>query len=509
MVKRTILLLLLAVCGLASTTFAQKKRVETTPQPTTPEPAKIETVIVYDTVRVTVTDTVKVVVKEVKVTEPTPRTDTLTLAQTPAEIDSLMEIWTKLNRSLADKKYFERYSTTTSKEANMPKDSLYRQRLQDMVSPVHLPYNGIVRNYIDGYLSGMWSNMKETLAIARFYFPIIEEELIAAGLPIELRYLAVVESNLSIRSGSSAGAAGLWQIMPSVGKSAGLEVNSMVDERLDIVKSTKAACSFLKYLYKIYGDWSLAIAAYNCGAGNLNRALTSAGSKQKTYWDIYDYLPHETRHYVPKFIGAAYAFTYHKAHNIVANKTPDYIVSDTVTIKRPLHLKQVSVTLDIPLQTLRDLNPQYKMDIIPASRKSYSLRIPLRYMSLFTEKEQEIYNKETEYLKDYLNPANFDKKRAEHSNPAPKPKPTTTSSSSATKSTAKPAAKPTHSVPQSYNYTVKEGDMLGYIAIRNNCTVAELKKWNNLTSDAIRAGQTLLIKRPKPKTDTKKPTTKK
>jgi membrane-bound lytic murein transglycosylase D len=475
-----------------SSAFAQKKRVETTPQVIAP------TVVIYDTVRVTITDTVKVVVKEVeKVIEvekskPTPRIDTLTMAQTPAEIDSLMERWTKLNRALADKKYFERY-TATAKEANMPKDSLYKKRLQDMVSPVQLPYNAIVRGYIDGYLSGMWSNMKETLAIAQLYFPILEEELIAAGLPIELRYLAVVESNLSILAGSHAGAMGLWQIMPSTGKSAGLEVNSLVDERCDIVKSTKAACSFLKYLYKIYGDWPLAIAAYNCGAGNVNRALESAGKGRKTYWDIYDYLPHETRHYVPKFIGAAYAFTYYKAHNIVPDKAPDYIVSDTVTIKRTLHLGQVASTLNIPIATLRALNPQYKLDIIPASRKSYALRLPMRYMSLFTQKEKEIYSKEKSYLKEYMNPANLDKKRAQDPNPAPKPKP-----------------KPAPPVPQSYTYTIKDGDMLGFIAIKNNCTVEELKKWNNLTSDAIRAGDTLLIKRPKPTTNTKKkPTTKK
>ena len=450
-----------------TTLYAKRKQSQVTisaPQVVT------VTVPVYDTVRVVVTDTVKVVVKQ----KPAPRIDTLTLAHTPTQIDSLMEIWSSLDRRLGDEKFFDRYSVL-DREDSMPKDSLYRKRLRDMVSPVQLPYNYVVRSYIDGYLAGHWSHMSETLAISKYYFPIIEEELHAAGLPLELRYLAVVESNLSIRAGSRAGAMGLWQIMPTTGKGAGLEINSLVDERCDVVKSTRAACKFLSYLYKLYGDWSLAIAAYNCGAGNVNKAITNAGQKCKTFWDIYDYLPNETRCYVPKFIGAAYAFTYHKAHNIVPAETPECIATDTVTIKRVLHLGQVASTLNIPIEVLRDLNPQYKIDIIPATRKSYSLRLPMRYMSEFAQKEKEIYSKEKSYLKEYLNPDNLEKKRAE--------------------SVAKPKPKP----KVGYTYVVKDGDMLGYIAIRNKCTVDEIMKWNKLTTTVIRPGQELRIERPKPK----------
>ncbi len=481
MLKRTLtILLLLAVCVPTGFAIERKKVVSESPQIVT------QTVTVYDTVRVVVTDTVKIVVKEV--IKPAPRIDTLTVTQSPKEIDSLAAVWRKMLLAQADKKYFERYSTSIGKEANMPKDSLYKKRLQDMVSPVPLPYNALVRNYIDGYFSGKWSNMPQTLALSKYYFPILEEELHAADLPLELRYLAIVESNLSIRAGSRAGAMGLWQIMPSTGKGIGLEINSLVDERCDVVKSTQAACKFLRYLYKVYGDWMLAIAAYNCGAGNVNKALASAGPKAKTFWDIYDYLPNETRQYVPKFIGATYAFTYYKAHNITPAATPDHIVTDTVTIRRVLHLGQVASTLNIPLQTLHDLNPQYKLDIIPATRKSYSLRLPLRYISEFAQKEKVIYSKEKEYLKEYLDPANIEKKRAEEI---------------LTKPAAKPAAKPAP-VPQSYTYVIQDGDTLGHIAIRNNCTVDELKKWNNLQSDAIRAGAKLLIKRPKPKETPKK-----
>ena len=468
MLKRTIILLSLLLLSVPS--FAAPKKRAKSEQP------QSVTVTIYDTVRVVITDTVKVVVKEV--VKPAQRIDTLLhLSQTPSQIDSLMEIWTKINQEQSNKRYFERYSKTTTREAQMPKDSLYRKRLQDMVSPVQLPYNSIVRDYIDGYLKGIWSNMSQTLAISRYYFPIIEEELQAAGLPLELRYLAVVESNLTIRAGSRAGAMGLWQIMPSTGESAGLEVNSLVDERCDVIKSTKAAIKFLKYLYKLYGDWSLAIAAYNCGGGTVNRAIASVGGKCNSFWDIYDLLPHETRCYVPKFIGAAYAFTYHKAHNIVPAETPGYVPSDTVTIKRALHLGQVASTLNIPLKTLQDLNPQYKLDIIPATRKSYTLRLPMRYISEFTAKEKEIYSKEKQYLKEYMNPDNLDKKRT-------------------------PIAKPAE---VSYTYVVKDGDILGYIARRNNCTVDEIVKWNKLKSpDAISIGQKLIIKRPKPKEPTKK-----
>ena len=482
MLKRAFILLLIISASL-STAFAsvdvKRRKVEGEPQIDT----QTQVVTIYDTVRVVITDTVKVVIEEV--VKASPRIDTLTRAQSPAEIDSLMGVWRKLNLELADKKFFERYSEPIDREAKMPKDSLYRKRLQDMMSPVPLPYNALVRNYIDGYFSGMWSNMKQTVAISKYYFPILEEELLAAGLPLELRYLAVVESNLSIRAGSRAGAMGLWQIMPQTGKGVGLEMNSLVDERCDVVKSTQAACKFLRYLYKVYGDWMLAIAAYNCGAGTVNRAIESAGGGKKNFWDIYDYLPNETRQYVPKFVGAAYAFTYYKAHNVVPDATPEHIVTDTVTITRALHLGQVASTLNIPLETLRNLNPQYKLDIIPATRQSYSLRLPMHYISLFTKNEKAIYSKEKEYLKEYMDPANIDKKRAE--NPAP----------------------PKAAVPQSYTYIIQDGDTLGHIAIRNNCTVAEIKKWNNMTSDAIRAGAKLLIKRPKPKTDPKKPAPKK
>ena len=450
MLKRTLfLLVLLAVC-VPQTLAAKRKKNE----------AQTIVIPVYDTIRVVVTDTIKVEPK------PAPRIDTLRLAHTPAEIDSLVEEWSLLHQAQCEKQFFESYDESHKHTASLPIDSLYKRRLFDMVSPVHLPYNYIVRNYINQYLSGRWSPLRNVLALSKYYFPIIEEELHAAGLPLELRYLPIIESSLSIRATSRMGAVGLWQFMPATGKNLGLEINSLVDERCDVLKSTRAACRFLAYLYKVYGDWTLAIAAYNCGPGNVNRAIARAGANCKTYWDIYDFLPRETRGYVPKFIAAAYAYTYHKAHHVKPSSLPDCIATDTVMVSRIMHLGQVASTLDIPIETLRNLNPQYKLDIIPATKKSYTLRLPTRYTSEFVNREMEIYSKDSLYLKEFMNPANLEKKRAEGIG---------------------------------YIYTVRSGDNLGIIAKRNGCTVKELMKWNHLKSTVIRPGQKLRIEKPKPR----------
>ena len=450
MLKRTLLLLVLVALCTPAPTSAKRKRNE--PQ----------TVIipVYDTIRVVITDTIKVEPK------PAPRIDTLTLAHTPAEIDSLVEAWAILHQAQSEKAFFGHYGGDDDTTATLPIDSLYKQRLLDMVSPVHLPYNYIVRNFINQYLTGRWSPLRNVLALSKYYFPIIEEELHSAGLPLELRYLPIIESNLSIRATSRMGAVGLWQFMPATGKNLGLEINSLVDERCDVIKSTRAACKFLAHLYKVYGDWTLAIAAYNCGPGNVNRAITRAGENCKTFWDIYDLLPRETRGYVPKYIAAAYAYTYHQAHNIAPAKTPDCVATDTVMVNRVMHLGQVASTLNIPIETLRDLNPQYKLDIVPANKKAYSLRLPTSYTSEFVANEKEIHSKDSLYLKEYLNPANLEKKRAEG---------------------------------VGYIYTVRSGDNLGKIAQRNRCTVKEIMKWNKLNSTVIRPGQKLRIEKPKPR----------
>ncbi len=417
-------------------------------------------VTVYDTVHVVVTDTIRVEPKAA------PRIDTLQLAHTPEQIDSLLDLWHTMSLEQSHKSYFEPYSAATEGESSMAVDSLYRSRLQDLVSPVHLPYNYIVRDYINYYLTNRWSPLSNVLALAKFYFPIFEQELIAANMPVELRALAIIESNLSPLAASRVGAVGLWQFMPATGKNLGLEINSLVDERSDIILSTRAACRFLKDLYRMFGDWTLALAAYNCGPGNVNRAIARAGENAKSFWDIYDYLPRETRGYVPKFIAATYVYAYHELHGIKAKTIPECISTDTVMVNRTMHFGQVASTLNIPLETLRMLNPQYKIDIVPAARKPYALRLPTRYTAEFIMQQDSIYAKDSMYLKEYINPANLEKKRAEG---------------------------------VGYVYTVRKGDNLGLIAKRNRCTVKDIMRWNKLKSTTIRPGQKLRIEKPKPR----------
>lgn len=450
-IKALIILLAVAICTPTNLHAKSRRRGIAT--------RNIQYTTIYDTVRVKVYDTIRIEPK------PAPRIDTLQLQHSPAEIDSLVEVWNQLHIAQSEKAFFEVYAEEDT-TPTLHIDSLYKQRLANLVSPMHLPYNYIVRNYINQYLNGRWSPLSRVLSLSKYYFPIVEEVLLSANLPLELRFLPIIESNLSIRATSRMGAVGLWQIMPATGKNLGLEINSLVDERCDVLKSTRAACRFLAHLYKVYGDWTLAIAAYNCGPGNVNRAIARAGANCKTYWDIYDYLPRETRGYVPKFIAAAYAYTYHKEHNIEPKATPEHIVTDTLMINRVMHLGQVASTLNIPIETLRELNPQYKIDIIPASKKAYSLRLPSRYTSEFIAHETEIYSKDTLYLKEYINPANLEKKRAEG---------------------------------VGYTYTVRSGDNLGLIAKRNRTTVKEIMKWNRLKSTIIRPGQKLRIEKPKPR----------
>ena len=375
-------------------------------------------------------------------------------------VDSLMMQWNSRQYLFPEEEM-----TTTEYLSNLtPED--YAERLSRIPGIMEFPYNSIVQEFIERYTTKNSRTISFCLAAGNFYVPMFEEALEANGLPLELKYLPVIESALNPTARSKAGAVGLWQFLLATGQRYGLEVNSLVDERQDPVKSTWAAAQMLKELYGIYKDWNLVIAAYNCGPGNVNRALARAGANCRTYWDIYDFLPRETRGYVPKYIAAAYAYTYHREHNVEPRPRPEVVATDTVMIHRVTHLGQVASTLNIPLETLRELNPQYKLDIVPATTKAYALRLPMRYTSEFVEAEQEIYAKDTIYLKEYLNPANLEKKRAEG---------------------------------VGYIYTVRSGDNLGVIAKRNRCSVKEIMKWNKLSSTIIRPGQKLRIEKPKPR----------
>ncbi len=381
---------------------------------------------------------------------------------TPAHADSLAEQLKLEQVSNSFQNFFDEYvSEPTTLSSDSALDSLYTARLQSLISPIHLPYNELVRSYIKRYTdrSGL---MSRVLSLAQYYFPMIEQELIKAELPVELRAMAIIESALQATAVSRVGASGLWQFMPVTARAYGLEVNSMVDERFDPAKSTVAACKYMKDLYNMYEDWSLAIAAYNCGPGNVNKALARTGGNPQSFWDVYWHLPRETRGYVPAFIAASYAYAFHEAHQITYSEPPMPIAVDTIQVTRLLHLGQVASTIDIPTDVLKMLNPQYKLDVIPATNKNYALVLPTNRITEYISRQDSIFAKDSIYLKDYLNPGAVQKKMAEATT----------------------------------IYRVKKGDTLGAIARRYGVTTRQLMTWNNLKSaNRLSIGQRLRIEK--------------
>ena len=374
-------------------------------------------------------------------------------------------MWRTTTTKECYERYFSEFVNVT--EVIDPKsdsaDSLYIARLNALMSPVPMHYNHEVRAAIERFSSAGYA---DNMSYAYHYFPMIEEELINAGLPVELRAMVIIESGLNPLATSKAGAKGLWQFMPRTGKEYGLEINSMVDERCNPLLATRAACKYLKNMYDMYGDWTLAIASYNCGPGNVNKAITRSGGNRESYkgdfWDIYYNLPRETRSYVPLFMGATYAFAYHKAHGVEYTTPPMPLAVDTVMINRPLHLEQVSSTIDVDLELLKMLNPQYTLQIIPATTKSYALTLPTERLTDFIANEEAIHAKDSIYLKEYLVPENIEKK----------------------KSTPPPAK----------YHTVKKGETLGAIARRYGKTVKQLMNWNGIrNANTLRIGQRIRV----------------
>ena len=284
----------------------------------------------------------------------------------------------------------------TNENPTYPKEE-FVARLSRIPSVMELSYNDIVQRFIDRYSGRLRYSVSYMLGAANFYMPLFEQALETYQLPLELKYLPIIESALNPKAVSRVGATGLWQFMLGTGRQYGLEVNSLVDERRAPVKSSYAAARYLRDLYRIFGDWNLVIAAYNCGPENINKAIHRAGG-EKDYWKLYPYLPAETRGYVPAFIAANYIMTYYCDHNICPMTTRLPAQTDTIVVRRNVHLEQVAAVLGLDIDMLRSLNPEYRRDIVPGLTKPSAIRLPLADAGRFIDNEDSIYNYRTDEL---------------------------------------------------------------------------------------------------------------
>jgi membrane-bound lytic murein transglycosylase D len=386
-------------------------------------------------------------------------------------LDSLLNLW-YVNRSLetAVDDYLPEADTLVPDFS----DSVYLARLAGIPSVVDLAYNRIVKNYINVYTHKRREQMRIMLGLSDYYFPMFEEVFDLYGVPYELKYLSVIESALNPRAVSRAGAVGTWQFMYSTGKYYGLTINSLVDERRDPLAATHAAARYLSDLYRMYHDWTLALAAYNCGPGNVNKAIRRSGGR-RNFWDIYYYLPRETRGYVPAFIAATYSMNHSEDHLIYRAPLTLPRYTDTLRVTEPLHLQQVADVLDIPIAQLRDLNPQYRRDVVPGTaQKAYAIRIPQERIAAFIDLQDSIFA--------YKDSVFFD----------PDKQVATPQQVSAAYQVDLPADKYDKLI-----YTVRSGDNVGYVADWYDVRASDLRYWNNIRRNLIKVGQKLVIYKPK------------
>ena len=388
------------------------------------------------------------------------------------ELDSLLNLY-------MSKTYLDEDNDCRMKDVNpVFEKEVYIDRLRRMPTIIEMPYNEVVQKFIDRYSGRLRHSVSYMLGASNFYMPIFEEALETYGLPLELKYLPVIESALNPTAVSRVGATGLWQFMLATGKRYGLEVNSLVDDRRDPIKSSYAAANYLKDLYKVFGDWNLVIAAYNCGPDQINKAIHRAkGSKD--YWQIYPYLPKETRGYVPAFIAANYIMTYYCEHNICPMTTRLPAKTDTIMVDRNVHLEQIAAVCNIDIEQLRTLNPSYRRDIAPGATKLSAIRLPQIEVGKFIDMQDSIYAYNAEAL--------FTKRATvEVNDDAPTYK-RSTSSRSRSKSKKRTSSR-------GKTVTIKSGQTLSEIAKKNGTTVAKLKKLNGLKGTNIRAGKKLRVR---------------
>ena len=426
--------------------------------------------------------------------------------------DSLINEWMA-------KKYLYPETTCVNPDYNptfTPEE--YQERLRRLPVVMEMPYNSVVQKFIDQYSGRLRRTVSYALGAGNFYVPIFEEALDYYGLPLELKYLPVIESALEPKARSHAGAVGLWQFMLATGKRYDLKVNSLLDERQDPYKSTWAAARYLRDLYKIYHDWSLVIAAYNCGPGSVNKAIHRAGGT-RDYWAIYPYLPSETRGYVPAFIAANYIMNYYCEHNICPMKTKIPVTTDTVTVTRDLHMQQVAELCNIDMEAVHALNPQYRTDLIPGSSGPMTLCLPTDALNAFIDLKDSVYNYRAEELFTRRQTVEVDSKldnrsvaarrRGSRSNNNDVTETRSSSTKSSKSSKATQSSKSSKSTKNSKssksksksrkkdttkNVTVRDGDSLERIAKRNGTTVQKLKKLNNIKGNIINTGKKLRVK---------------
>lgn len=380
------------------------------------------------------------------------------------EMDSLFQSWDIQNKF--------NFDTSEVRLNDFPKnlpDSVYIQRLMDIEQVVDLSYNKVVNNYIKMYTERRRDQVEVMLGLSAYYFPIFEETLDKYDMPLEIKYLAIIESALNPIARSRVGANGLWQFMYGTAKSLKLEITTFVDERRDPIKATDAAARYLTKLHSIYGDWHLAIAAYNCGPGNVNRAIRRSGGKTN-YWEIYYRLPRETRGYVPAYIAATYAFEYHKEHNLIPRYPKISLSVDTIMINDYLHFNQIAAKVDIDKEQIRALNPMYRRDVIPAkTSKPYPLVLPHENIMEFIDADTSVFA--------------YERKKYFPNNTLANP--TTSNSTYFTPVDIKGKTK--------VLYTVKSGDNVGFISSWFKVRSSDLRYWNNINRDIIRIGQKLAI----------------
>ena len=377
--------------------------------------------------------------------------------------DSLLKAWNAQQYFILD---------TVSQLANINpyfEKAVYEDRLKRIPCVMNLTYNDIVQQYIDQYTNRLRRSVSFILGAANFYVPIMEEAMLFYGIPVELKNLSVIESAFNPTARSRVGAVGLWQFMPRTAVRYGLQINSLVDDRCDPIKSSYAAARYLKDLYDIFGDWTLVIAAYNCGPNNINKAIHRSGG-EKDFWRISPYLPAETRGYVPAFIAANYVMNYYGEHNIQPFRARFSSTTDTIHVNRDVRMEQIAAVCQIDLQEIKALNPQYQTTLIPGYRTPCTLRLPQEQMLKFIDLQDSIYNYGVPPLRE----------EQTRMRPVVEVAPQKSSSSNR-RSSAK-------------TITIRSGHTLGEIAARYHTTVAKLRRLNGLKGNNIRAGKKLRVR---------------